>query len=153
MHTLKLPILCLLLFLLFSAEKCEQANGEAPKATTEEPAAIELLSAKSMNWVAGIKDGGSGTEYNFRVVVTTDKPLAFSAVSINGEKREHAVSKRGTAVSSTPLEIAQHDTLDVHVSTETNKEKAKALLEYTVNGQEQQMAITEIEMLETQNRP
>lgn len=153
MHTLKIPSLCLLLFLLFSAEKCQQANGGTSNNASEEPEDLALISATSMNWVAGIKDGGSGTEYNFTVVVGTDQPVTISSVQINGTEREHNVHKQGAAVANSPLQIAQHDTLNVHVSTETNKEAASALITYTVGGQEMQLPVDSIEMLETQNRP
>jgi len=153
MHAFKLPSLCLLLFLLLSAEKCEKSNVNKEHTSTQKPADLVLLEATSMKWVAGIKEGGSGTEYTFTVVVGAKKPVAILDVSINGEKQEYAVIKQGEPVSNMPVHIEQHDTLHIRVSNELSIDTTQALINYSIGGKTHQLEVNEIEILETQNRP
>lgn len=124
---------------------------------------VGLVRATRQDWVAGIKGGGSGTEYSFTVTIAGSDPVIFGAVSIGGVDHVAMVHKRGGPV--TQQEVVPHagDTLDLRVSVR-RPEVASSMdtastpatgtsIHFTIKGEPVSLPVEHIEQLAPQNRP
>lgn len=134
-----------------------------------------LLDASYQNWTAGIRGGGSGTEYYFKIKIATDESIVFDTTWINNKALKINVSKNTVGkISNTPPVILQNDTVILRSSvfnpskdsptykqdntTVTNAKPpieytGSALLRYYVNSKPYYFIIEDIRKTEGVNRP
>lgn len=126
---------------------------------------FKLLSATSQSWTAGIPSGGSGTEYYFKLKITSADNLKFDTAWINNRKFEIFISKETAAVSSQPIKFAIGDIITLRVSDIRNQNiktenlkpplnfEGAALVAYRANDKQNYFIIKEIKKQSSPNRP
>lgn len=119
---------------------------------------LALIKATSQQWTAGIKGGGSGTEYTFVVEVQTTEVLSFGEVILDGQPYTPTVLKQGRTVGQAEQDPQMGDTLNLRVSTSGRPSAPKdglpaATIHYSHSGMPQTLEVPVITMLATQQRP
>jgi hypothetical protein len=122
---------------------------------------FKLLSATYENWTAGIPNGGSGTEYYFKIKITTYEKIAFDSVWVNNKAFEIFIFKENGSVSSSPIKYGNSDIIMLRASDLKNSMNVKppinytatALVGYLINGERKYLTIKEITKQSTANRP
>jgi hypothetical protein len=54
--------------------------------TSHNHSCLQLLRATSQEWLAGVRGGGQGINYEVRVRITTDKKVEFDSMWVSGKK-------------------------------------------------------------------
>jgi hypothetical protein len=126
---------------------------------------FNLISATSESWRAGIPGGGSGTEYYFKVKITTSENIKFDSAWINNKHFKVFIAKESTSISNEPIKFTKDDIITLRISDLNNQisesEKTKppinydgaALIAYIVNEKSQYLIIKEIIKQKSINRP
>ncbi len=126
---------------------------------------FKLINTTSESWTAGIPSGGSGTEYYFKIKITTSDNIKFDTAWINNKAFEIYISKETNYVSSQPIKYGNGDIITLRVSNLKNqntesvnvnppiKYDGAALIGYTVNGKREYFTVKEIKKVESPNRP
>lgn len=161
------------LFLSLFLLSCHTSNKSGGKSAlpdkTERPETESgdyflLINATYENWVAGVKNGGSGTEYHFKLTVNTNETLSFDSLWVNQHALKAFVAQKD-GISNKPAEYGNGDTITVRASfiktpnkQITNVEppinhSGAALLGYTVNNKRMYFTISEMEKIIGPNRP
>lgn len=154
-----------------NAEVANQAaispiSTESPEAEESEnkDEYFRLLSATSNSWTAGIPSGGSGTDYYFKIRVTSKEELNFDSAWIDNMALKLFVSKESGAISNDPVKFGNGDEIVLRISQLNNKnskpELVKApipyegacLISYIVNNTRKYYTIHEIEKVASPNR-
>lgn len=124
-----------------------------------------LIEAKSKKWTAGIPSGGSGTEYYFKIKITTSEKIKFDSAWVNNKAFQLYISKETSVISNKPIEYTNGDIIILRISDIINKQQnlkiarppikynGKALIRYYVNDKRYFYAIKEIEQIKGANRP
>jgi hypothetical protein len=115
------------------------------------------LEATSQNWTAGVAGGGSGTEYYFKVQITSSRQLKFDSAWINSKAYPVFLSKNKPAVSSAPVTFENGDTITLRVSDLANHQvndskppidfNGAALIGYSLDNKPDYFVIREITRL------
>ena len=123
-----------------------------------------LLSATSQSWTSGIPSGGSGTEYFFKIKITTTEKTTFETAWINNKAFEIFISKETGSISNVPIKYGNGDTIILRVSDLKNsnansvnteqpiKYDGAALIGYSVKGRNEYFTIKEIKKQSSPNR-
>ncbi len=106
---------------------------------------VKILSSTSQEWVAGIQEGGSGTNYELKII-TYQKQIIFDSIWVN---------KCGGKFIIVPSEKKDNLTLiaNIHSSPEELKIKApikfkgEGLIRYTINGKKHYISISRFRKL------
>ncbi|HEX6334246.1 MAG TPA: hypothetical protein VFZ78_08455 [Flavisolibacter sp.] len=127
---------------------------------------FQVLSSTFGNWTSGVRDGGKGTEYTFRILVKTARKLVFDSAWIGNRRFLAHMTKEGVASGQAPLVARAGDTLLVRVSEEYKvsrdeipqqspplKFNGAALLRYYVDGERNYFIIKSIKQVNAPNRP
>jgi hypothetical protein len=124
-----------------------------------------LISATSESWRAGIPGGGSGTEYYFKLKITTSENIKFDSAWINNKHFKVFIAKESVSISNEPIKYTKDDIITLRISDLNNQisesKKAKppinydgaALIAYIVNEKSQYLIIKEIIKQKSINRP
>ena len=125
-----------------------------------------LLDASSEDWVAGVRGGGKGTEYYFKIKINTNDNITFDTAWINNRSFAIHLAQKNNAVSNQPVKFATGDTItlrvsDIHSTKIQNvlnnnspvKYEGAALIGYAVNNKREYFTIKEIKKQQTINRP
>ena len=124
---------------------------------------FKLLSAVAEPWVAGVRGGGSGTEYYFNMVITTDQNLKFGKVWIADKSFDSFLYKEQKEITGAPITFLKGDSIAVRVSDLQNMKpgtlappqnyNGEALIEYILNGKSNYFTVKEIKKLPTLYKP
>lgn len=125
---------------------------------------FQLLGANKQSWVAGVANGGSGTEYYFDIKIDTDRSIEFQDLWLkDGSKTDVHVTKKRSTISSTPVTFERGDTITVRASIFNGAPKENepapisydgvALIRYSIDDDQQFLVIKNIIQLQSQNRP
>ena len=123
---------------------------------------IALVKATGQKWTAGIKGGGSGTEYTFTVAILGAEPVLFDSMDVYGTVYKPTLIKRGGPVSNEPVVPQKGDTLDLRISVrdaeppvpkEPTTGSPQAVVRCTLNGKPARLEVAHIEMLAPRPRP
>jgi len=122
-----------------------------------------LLDASLQNWDAGIPDGGSGTEYYFKLKINTSKKIIFDSAWINNESFKMVVTKKVSHISNEEITFTKGDTITLRVTNLKNQKKSDtpppiiyngaALFSYKVENKEDFFIIKEVKTIDIANRP
>ncbi len=135
------------------------------ESTGKEEEYFKLLNATSESWTAGIPSGGSGTEYYFKIKISTTENIKFDTAWINNKAFEIYISKETNSVSSQPIKYGNGDTITLRVSDLKNQKSKSvnvnppkkydgaALVGFTVNGKRNYFTVKEIKKVKSHNRP
>ncbi len=77
---------------------------------------LKLLEASYENWTSGIRGGGKGTEYFFKVIVLTADKITFDSAWMKNNGYPLFITKELTAVSSGGITFAKNDTITLRIS-------------------------------------
>lgn len=124
---------------------------------------FELISATSEDWVAGIPSGGIGTEYYFKIKITTAKKISFDTAWVNKKSAFSIfISKEQQSITSHPPKYSNGEIITLRVSDLKNNSipaivapvnyKGAALISYTVEGKKEYFVVQEIKKEKTINR-
>lgn len=69
---------------------------------------VKLISATSQSWAAGTQRGGTGIDYSITVESTTDKPVSFSTLYVNGFILEVLAKPKEKDVTKNDKGVAYH---------------------------------------------
>lgn len=147
--------------------KTEQTIPEKPPVNKPETKRdyFTLLSATSENWTAGIPSGGSGTEYYFKIKITSSDKIIFDTLWINDNAFETFISKESTSISDKPVQYGKGDIITVRVTELKNqnikpvtvippiKYNGAALIGYRINDKRKFFTVKEIKKQSSPNRP
>lgn len=124
---------------------------------------LKLIESTSESWHSGINGGGSGTEYYFKIKITTDKKLQFDSVWVNNKCFATFLSSLDNSISQNPILFNKNDIVILRVSdlslnktptsTPPIKYKGDALLRYYINGKVKYITIKNIVPKQNINRP
>ena len=140
-------LVCLLLLQQCTVRSKESAsNGDA------EP--LTLLAATAQAWTAGVKGGGSGTEYRFTLVVNTEQPIQVAEVVLADKSYSPLLTKPGAPVGQAVVP-SMGDTLNIRISVPgSDAPRAdRGVVRYTVSEQPRTIEVPKIDQLAPQNRP
>ncbi len=122
-----------------------------------------LLDASLQNWIAGTPEGGSGTEYYFKLNINTSKKIIFDSVWINNESFKMLVTKKVSHISNEEITYTKGDTITLRISNLQNQKKTEtpppiiyngaALFSYKVGNKVDFFTIKEVKTIDTANRP
>lgn len=123
-----------------------------------------LLDATYENWASGIRGGGRGRDYFFKILIQVNEQLAFDSVWINNYSYPLIISKEKTTVNKDGIKISIGDTIILKVSDIYNKEIKKnilppmeyagsALIRYTKETDIKYFTVKEIKEQVSVNRP
>ena len=136
-----------------------QANSSV---STTSQKYFNLLSSTSESWVAGIPQGGTGTEYYFKIKITTDSKITFDTAWINKQAFGIFITKDQQGISSEPIKYFKGDIItlrvshlsiaNVPVSNLPFSYKGVALIRFSVDGKQNYFVIDEIIKGKTVNR-
>jgi hypothetical protein len=172
-------ILVLIILSVASSNSCRepQAAGTETKEDTaaaykNAPASTNdyftLIRATSQEWVAGIRGGGRGTDYSFRLEITTDKELQFDTVWMKnrayplfvtkdkpGDPSQPGVFSKGDVIvlSASGVEYEQAQSQGYIEQEPPQRFDGEALVGFRVDGNRMFFVIQEIEVLEPSYRP
>jgi hypothetical protein len=127
-----------------------------------------IIRSTSQEWVAGIRGGGRGTDYSFRLEINTDKELQFDTVWMKNRAYPLFVTKDKPGDPSQPGVFSKGDVI-VLTASDVEYEQAQsqgyieqappqrfegdALIGFRVNGNRMYLNIQEVEVLEPSYRP
>lgn len=129
---------------------------------------FRIVRSTSQEWVAGIRGGGKGTDYFFKVEITTDDDLHFDTVWMKNRAYALFATKEKPGISSQPIVFSKGDVIvlsasEVHYENEQSQGfieqdppqsiAGDALIGFRVNGNSMYFNIQEIEVLEPSYRP
>jgi len=161
------PIILLALIALTSCQVKSHSKKAVANQNKESQDSVEshfkLLNASKENWVAGIPAGGRGTEYFFKIKITTQQKLVFADLWVDNYMYSISVANNSASISDKPIEYGNGDeiTLRASVLSSQNYELSKApvqhagdaLIGYTSNGITQYLIVENITEKPTLNRP
>lgn len=127
---------------------------------------VKLLEASSENWTSGMKGGGSGTEYYFKIKILTSEKVVFDSLWINGNSFKTYIANTNKSVSNSPIVFVKNDIITVKVSdirrpnkpsnntrNPPKKYKGAALLRYYVKEKSSYIVINSIVSKGNMKRP
>jgi hypothetical protein len=147
--------------ILFSS--CHSTN----KIASEESTPLRLLNAEYEEWTAGVKDGGRGTEYYFKLNVATSDKVQFDSAWIGGKVFASYVAHKGMGkpVTTQPVTFKKGDDITLRVSdlqlpsapmattaVPPINYKGAALLRYRINGKINYLNVPDLTKKSTPNR-
>jgi len=148
---------------LSNSETNEKASIEETQTINPEQF-FSLIHATSEKWVAGIPDGGRGTDYYFEIKINTVEKLLFDSAWIDNKAFEIFIAKKSNYNSSQQIIYGQGDTITLRVSDIQNKSIPNkitnppikhdgiALIGYSVNAKRKYLSIKEIKSVKSANR-
>jgi hypothetical protein len=169
----------LIILFVASSDSCREpkATGARVKEVTTATSIITLdptngyftmIRATSQEWVAGIRGGGRGTDYSFKLEIATDQDLQFDTVWMNNRAYALFATKEKPGGSSQPIVFSKGDVIVLSAS-EVHYEQAQsqgfieqdppqsfagdALIGFRVNGSRMYFSVQEIELLDPSYRP
>ena len=146
----------------------EVANATSTITSDSTNGYFTMIRSTSQEWVAGIRGGGRGTDYFFKLEITTDQDLQFDTVWMKNRAYALFATKEKPGGSSQPIVFSKGDVIVLSAS-EVHYEQAQsqgfieqgppqsfagdALIGFRVNGSRMYFSIQEIELLDPSYRP
>ena len=139
-------------------------KNEIKEKSEEKKEYFKLLSSTYESWVAGIPNGGSGTEYYFKTAINTGEKIQFDSLWLRNKSFSIFITKGSKSISDKPITFSKGDTIILRVSdlqtTHVLKEtkppvnfEGAALIGYSVNGKREYYTVREMKKQNTTNRP
>ncbi len=125
---------------------------------------LELIDAKALRSVSGLRGGGSSTEYFFRIKILSDKKTTFDSIWLNHNSFKTYLANNKKISSNAPISFGKNDTVTVRVSDTKGNSKLtevaapiscqdEAILRYYVNEKSFYLSIKNIKLIIGPNRP
>jgi len=169
----------LIILLVASSDSCREpkAAGTRVKEVMTASSTITLdstngyfamIRSTSQEWVAGIRGGGRGTDYFFKLEITTDQELLFDTVWMKnrayplfvtkdkpGDPSQPGVFSKGDVIvlTASDVEYEQDQSQGYFEQSPPQRFEGDALIGFRVNGNRMFFIIQEIEVLEPSYRP
>lgn len=125
---------------------------------------FSLISSASTGWTAGIPSGGSGTDYFFKIKITTSAEISFDSAWINNKAFKIFIAKESGGISNDPIKYGYGDEIILRVA-ELNNPHSKsihssppvpyngdALIGFTIHDKQEYFTIKEITKQSSPNR-
>lgn len=146
----------LLSMMLFAACKLVLNNQNVP----ENP--FSVIESEYYEWHAGVRNGGSGINYQIQLLVNVNKPIFFDSIFVNKSAGKLSVIKQNNLLSD-QSKIHKGDTLllmatilknqESKIMSAINHEQVEGHIVYYINSQKTHFAITSFDKMDAPLRP
>lgn len=149
-----------------NTQSTTKSNNEIKKADVP---FFSLISAEQERWVAGVKGGGRGIEYYFKIRINSGEGLLFDSIWVNNKVLKTKILQGNKLLPEGPVQFMPGDTIilragevsglkenegmdDPVISPPPNQE-GKAIIYYKENSNRHYFKIPEITERPRVNRP